>query len=340
MRNVKQWAPLALIAVAVVVALGLALATMAVGGNATPGWLMVAALVAGAAWMARRPRKPLPPTIQEQAAADLAARGVVARVAGEEAPAQELPPVPVPADPKEAASTEAPVTKALRHWISQLPSVIVAVGSVFALAVIRLNQDNGTIGWAIAILTMVGFAIIVLRPYFAAAEKVGEAYRRLRAIKRATIVWTGIGLSCLVAAVGLWWYQAQITVDLGWLWSSIVWLGERLWWLAQTIFQSPTSVMVVVAGLAFLKMVFSLAVWASNPIIFTETSITAVSGIFRKEEPKVDFHQITDLTPVFPFKVKRVQLPWCTLKVETPGQNQGFDEIAWFPTKYLPLVKT
>lgn len=345
MRNVQKWAPVALIGTAVVVVLGLALATLTIGGNAAPGWLAVVLLVAAAGWLARRPRQPLPASMQERLGVELAERGVRHAVAGtvaEEAPTQELPSVAEPTashEPNELRDDPV-VHRALRHWVSQLPSILVAIGSLLALVVVRANEDNGVYGWVIAILVMVGFGIIVLRPYFAAVEKVGEAYRRLRGIKRTTIVWTSLGLGCLVAAIIVWWYQAQISLDLGWLWSVIVWLGERLWNIAQAVFQSPTSAMTVIVGLAFLKMVFSLLVWASNPIIFSDTSITAVSGIIRKSEPKIDFDAITDLTPVFPFKLRRVQLPWCTLRVETAGQNQGFEEIPWFPTRCLHYVKT
>ncbi|QQS69858.1 hypothetical protein IPP75_01830 [Candidatus Saccharibacteria bacterium] len=343
MRNVQKWAPVAFIATALVIVLGLALVTISVGGNAAPGWLAAALLIGTAVWLARRPRRPLPPSLQERLGVELAERGVMHAVAGtveEEAPTQELPPAPEPTPTHDEPGDDPVVQRALRHWISQLPSLLVAAGSLVALVVVRANEDNGVYGWVIAILVMIGFGIIVLRPYFAAVEKVGEAYRRLRGIKRTTIAWTSIGIGCLIAAFVLWWYQAQVSLDLSWLWSALVWLAERLWGLAQAVFQSPATAMTVVIAFAFIKMVFSLLVWASNPIVITEASITAVSGILRKSEPKVDFDQITDLTPVYPFKLRRIQLPWCTLKVETAGQNQGFDEIPWFPTKYLRYVKT
>lgn len=344
MNNVKSWAPVALIAAAVVVVLGLTLATISVGGNATPAWVATVLLVGAAVWLARRPRQPFPPSVQEQLGAELAERGIHHAVAGtvEEFPTQELPPAPEPTPSQEPTEPgdDPVVQRALRHWISQLPSILIAIGSLVALVVVRANEDSGSYGWVIAILVMVGFAIIVVRPYFAAFERVGAAYRRLKAVKRATIVWTTIGVCCLLAALAVWWLQAQITLDLTWLWSALVWLGERLWNLAQAIFQSPTSAMGVVVGLAFLKMAVSLAIWASNPIVISDTAITAVSGFLRKSEPKVDFDQITDLTPIYPFKLRRVQLPWCTLRVETAGQNQGFDEIPWFPTRCLHYVKT
>jgi hypothetical protein len=203
MNNVKAWAPMALIAAAVVVVLGLALATMTVGGNATPGWLAVLLLIGVAVWFARRPRRPLPPSIQEHLGAELAERGVHHAVAGEVA--TEVSETLETSVALEQTSEESHVTSTRRVKMALLgPTLALCVAIAGTVLVSVLN--NTTYGlYALALCVAYGLrdvAPLLVRFYYWAGSLVSRIAQSFgKGNKGRTILWLKFAGTSIIVVV-------------------------------------------------------------------------------------------------------------------------------------------
>lgn len=342
MRNIQKWGPPALIGAAVVVVVGLALATMTVGGNAAPGWLVALLLVVAAAWLARRPRQPLPPSLQERLGADLAKRGVMHAVAGtiEEAPTQELSPTPEPTPANDETNEPEEVTRmiATRRVKASLFAPTLAFAVAIAGTVLVAALNNPTYGmYALALCVAYGLrevAPLLVRFFYWATglvNRIAQAFGKGK--KGRTILWLkGIGTLIIVAVVVVLakdFLGAIAPMVFAWLTGLVRATYEFLAWILTDL----TRTMVTVSAVTSMRLGWYWLDWSQRWTVLTDEVLTLEWGIIQRQSISMPRKGMV------PDERHVPGTWWCLAKADSPAQDDAaFDRLPWMPRKFWKEV--
>lgn len=221
-----------------------------------------------------------------------------------------------------------------RHWMMLFWPSTVLVYAIIASVMVFSSESTTRI--VLSMLFALGFAMMVGVPY---VMMVYRLLRKIRQINRMTLVirLAAFAGTVLFIASALLYFGVSAHSML----NAVRWVIDQTISIVRAIPWTIEALMSAIVVLAFIKLLLTTIDWSINTIILTDRQLIENRGILRNEPGTVPTQNM-EATPVFWklrfFKWTVFQLPWGSLVIETPGQNQAIEVIHWVPRWFADKV--
>lgn len=217
------------------------------------------------------------------------------------------------------------------HWAKLLPPGLTVAVSLLTASLVTSDRSMPP---AMIVSMAVGVALIVCWPYY-------EAFKRWRLhvkndvspARKRTIAVSALGSVVLTSAIA--WWLSERGVSFAWVQGLMHGAGITAEDTVRHMINQPVDLIWVMVCLAMVKLAVAWFERRINGLVISGHWITYRTGILRREPKQMNRNDVTDQSFVRWWK-----LPWGTLRLESPGQDQAITTIYWVPVGFLKQLGT
>lgn len=214
-----------------------------------------------------------------------------------------------------------------KHWIVLARPGLVTMLSVAGMIFVVIVGTDSSAGWFVAITMVAILAVVVLTPYYQLFLRMWRFVRRnFKTILKGLGVLVGLVLAITVGLAVL----LHTTISFEWLGSSLTALGNVLGTVLGLVFDSPISALATVILLALGRLMYVFIEWTRNVIYRTDKAVSTHVGLFPRRSVNIPIDKITDSSVS-----QWPGVPWCTVGLDTAGDNLGIDKMQKVPKKFV-----